>query len=90
MYWPSVTSPVKEYGEVIVHLQNEVQLADHTVRTFLLQREKDKRKVKQFHFTAWPDFGVPEHPTPLLKFVRKVESSNPVASGPVIVHCRLV
>ena len=46
--------------------------------------------MKQLHFTAWPDFGVPEHPTPLLRFVHKVSNANPENAGSMIVHCRLV
>ena len=90
MYWPPANKRVQVHGLIRVQLQEELYLSDHTIRTFSLQKEKgDERIVKQFHFTAWPDFGVPEHPTPLLRFIRKVESSNPVNAGPVIVHCRL-
>ena len=44
----------------------------------------------QYHFTVWPDHGVPEHPTPLLHFTRKVALAHPDDSGPMIVHCRCV
>lgn len=37
----------------------------------------DVREVKQFHFTAWPDHGVPSNPTNLLTFVRKVKAYEP-------------
>lgn len=48
----------------------------------------EKREVRQFQFTAWPDHGVPDHPTPLLMFMRRVKASNPSDAGPLIVHCR--
>jgi len=44
--------------------------------------------VKQFHFTVWPDHGVPEYPTALLAFRRRVRAYNPADAGPLIVHCR--
>eukprot|EP00731_Ephydatia_muelleri_P019085 Em0011g1125a len=34
------------------------------------------RKVTQFHFTGWPDHGVPEYATSLLAFHRKVKSQH--------------
>jgi len=34
----------------------------------------DARDVKQFHFTSWPDHGVPAHPTGLLSYVRRVKA----------------
>ena len=50
----------------------------------------EKREVRQFQFTAWPDHGVPDHPTPLLLFMRRVRAMTPTDSGPLVVHCRLV
>lgn len=46
-----------------------------------------RREVKHFQYTAWPDHGVPDHPTQFLMFVRRVRNSNPTDSGPVVVHC---
>lgn len=48
----------------------------------------EKREVRQFQFTAWPDHGVPEHPTPFLAFLRRVKACNPPDAGPMAVHCR--
>lgn len=46
-----------------------------------------RREIKHFQFTAWPDHGVPDHPTSFLMFLRRVKSSNPIDSGPIVVHC---
>lgn len=48
----------------------------------------EKREVRQFQFTAWPDHGVPDHPTAFLMFLRRVQAMNPIDVGPIIVHCR--
>lgn len=48
----------------------------------------EKREVRHFQFTAWPDHGVPEHPTPFLAFLRRVKACNPPDAGPMVVHCR--
>jgi protein tyrosine phosphatase len=43
----------------------------------------------QFHYTAWPDFGVPESPTAFLEFlfaIRREKVLDDVDSPPVI-HC---
>ncbi len=72
-----------------MHIQEILTLADYTVRTFSVQKEgsKEERILMHFHYTVWPDHGVPDHPTPLLHFVRKVASSNPTNAGPIVVHC---
>lgn len=57
----------------------------------LLQRGYNEiREVKQFHFTGWPDHGVPYNATGLLSFIRRVKLSNPPSAGPIVVHCRCV
>jgi cadherin 5 type 2 (VE-cadherin) len=46
------------------------------------------RIVRHFHFTTWPDFGVPEPPKTLVKFVRAFrERCSPDSNKPIIVHC---
>ena len=72
-----------------VHIQEILILAEYTVRTFSVTKDdsKDERIVTQYHYTIWPDHGVPEYPTSLLHFVRKVMVSNPPNSGPIVVHC---
>ncbi len=86
-YWPDDRGCL--YGGIRVHIQEILTLADYTVRTFSIQKEgsKEERILTQFHYTVWPDHGVPDHPTPLLHFVRKVTSSNPTNAGPIVVHC---
>jgi hypothetical protein len=48
----------------------------------------DRREVKQFQYTAWPDHGVPDYPGPFLQFLRRIGTMNPQDAGPVITHCR--
>jgi len=48
----------------------------------------DRREVKQFHYTAWPDFGVPDHPNPVIAFIRRISNFKRTSDGPDIMHCR--
>ena len=52
------------------------------------EKKDETREVKQFHYTSWPDFGVPEHPSPIITFMRRIAQSKPKQAGPVVVHCR--
>ena len=47
-------------------------------------------KVKQYHFTSWPDHGVPEYATSMLSFHKRVISQHKTSRGPILVHCRYV
>jgi hypothetical protein len=44
--------------------------------------------VKQFHFTAWPDHGVPTQAGPILAFRRKVRAHDVSHAGVMVIHCR--
>ncbi|XP_074979431.1 receptor-type tyrosine-protein phosphatase S isoform X15 [Caretta caretta] len=86
-YWPG--RGTETYGMIQVTLLDTIELATFCVRTFSLHKNgsSEKREVRQFQFTAWPDHGVPEYPTPFLAFLRRVKTCNPPDAGPIIVHC---
>ncbi len=44
-------------------------------------------KTTQYHFTTWPDHGVPDYATPVLAFHRRVKSQHNPSKGPILVHC---
>uniref|UniRef100_A0A7E4UZT9 protein-tyrosine-phosphatase n=1 Tax=Panagrellus redivivus TaxID=6233 RepID=A0A7E4UZT9_PANRE len=86
-YWP--TKGMANYGRITVKLMDTVELAHYTIRTLQLEHrdEKELREVKQLQYTAWPDHGVPDHPTPFLMFLKRVKALNSKESGPIISHC---
>lgn len=45
--------------------------------------------ISHFHYTTWPDFGVPESPASFLNFLFKVRESGCLSPehGPAVVHC---
>jgi receptor-type tyrosine-protein phosphatase gamma len=91
LYWPK--EGVETYGAIQVKLLQEVVMATYILRTFSIVNTKVKKKqiaertVYQYHYTNWPDHGVPDHPLPVLSFVRKSAAANPPNGGPIIVHC---
>ncbi|XP_061425100.1 receptor-type tyrosine-protein phosphatase mu-like isoform X1 [Lethenteron reissneri] len=85
-YWPDDTQLL---GDIAVTLLHTELLAEYVIRTFSVKRKGyfDALEVRQFHFTGWPDHGVPAFATGLLSFVRRVKASNPPEAGPIITHC---
>lgn len=49
----------------------------------------DKREVLHFHYTTWPDFGVPTSPTAFLNFLKEVREAGALSPevGPAVIHC---
>ncbi|TRZ02636.1 hypothetical protein DNTS_000622 [Danionella cerebrum] len=78
-YWPS--RGTETYGMIQVSMLDMVELATYS------NGSSEKREIRQFQFMAWPDHGVPEYPTPILAFLRRVKTCNPPDAGPMLVHC---
>lgn len=62
---------------------------------FVSQQEEQldsTRLIRHFHYTVWPDHGVPETTQSLIQFVRTVRDyiNRTPDTGPTVVHCRYV
>ncbi|NXH22672.1 PTN2 phosphatase, partial [Bucco capensis] len=92
-YWPAREEEVMTFNETGFH----VRLVSEDVKSYytvhLLRLENinsgESRMIFHFHYTTWPDFGVPESPASFLNFLFKVRESgslNP-EHGPAVIHC---
>ncbi|KAK3540342.1 hypothetical protein QTP70_029571 [Hemibagrus guttatus] len=92
-YWPQ-----KEEREAIFEDTNfKLTFVSEDVKSYYTVRQlelenlstQETREILHFHYTTWPDFGVPESPASFLNFLFKVRESGCLNSdqGPVVVHC---
>ncbi|XP_056017459.1 receptor-type tyrosine-protein phosphatase T-like [Ostrea edulis] len=87
-YWPNSSDKIKK-GNISIRNQKENVYADYVIRYFRLQNSADKaeRDVCMFHYTQWPDHGVPE-PLALVVFHRHVLKISVEHPGKyTLVHC---
>ncbi|EHB13465.1 Receptor-type tyrosine-protein phosphatase H, partial [Heterocephalus glaber] len=89
-YWPLDAQPCI-HGHLQVALVGEEVTEDWAVRDLqLLHTEEQKTlPVRQFHYLAWPDHGVPPSPDPLLAFWRVLRQwlDETSEGGRPVVHC---
>ncbi|XP_026058835.1 uncharacterized threonine-rich GPI-anchored glycoprotein PJ4664.02 isoform X3 [Carassius auratus] len=87
-YWPSGTN---HYQNISVTTTSEIDLESWTIRDFRIKNVKtaETRYVRQFHFTAWPDHGVPQTTEVLIDFRHLVREHMDQYSrhSPTVVHC---
>lgn len=88
-YWPS--KQAQDYGDITVAMTSEVVLPEWTIRDFVVKnmQNSESHPLRQFHFTSWPDHGVPDTTDLLINFrylVRDYMKQIPPES-PILVHC---
>nr|KAF6438779.1 protein tyrosine phosphatase receptor type J [Molossus molossus] len=88
-YWPS--KQAKDYGDITVAMTSEIVLPEWTIRDFTVKNNQTSgsHPLRQFHFTSWPDHGVPDTTDLLINFrylVRDYMKQSPPES-PILVHC---
>ncbi|XP_054617384.1 receptor-type tyrosine-protein phosphatase beta [Dunckerocampus dactyliophorus] len=90
-YWPAHKEALY-YGELVVQMTSESVLPEWTVREFRITSESGgglARLLRHFHFTVWPDHGVPDSTHSLVQFVMTVRDfvDRSGGAGPSVVHC---
>jgi len=93
-YWPADTdTEAMKFEEAGLEVEN-VGLTPgqhYNISTLRLTNTNsdETRDVLHFHYTTWPDFGVPSCPDTFLEFLGAVRESGSLESscGPAVVHC---
>nr|XP_011451000.2 receptor-type tyrosine-protein phosphatase kappa isoform X5 [Crassostrea gigas] len=85
-YWPE-PNETKDYAGIKVKFVSVESHPDFSIRTFHIQKDGENRTIKQFHYTTWPDHGVPKFGHSLLLMRQKIRTYDPLNNGPPIVHC---
>lgn len=92
-YWPTTEELQMSFTDTgfVVRLLSEEDQSYYTIRVLELQNTMtgESREIYHFHYTTWPDFGVPESPASFLNFLFKVRESGSLGPehGPSVVHC---
>ncbi|XP_074639935.1 LOW QUALITY PROTEIN: tyrosine-protein phosphatase non-receptor type 2 [Gouania willdenowi] len=92
-YWPTTEEFQMSFSDTgfAVRLLSEEDHSHYIMRVLELQNLKigESREIYHFHYTTWPDFGVPESPAAFLSFLFKVRESGSLDTehGPAVVHC---
>ncbi|KAL3879927.1 hypothetical protein ACJMK2_032203 [Sinanodonta woodiana] len=85
LYWPVEKTQRKLFGIVSVRLLDTDVFADYDMRILEMTVGNKSKRLIQFHYTAWPDKGVPKAASSIVQFWRSV--NRVPTKTPVVVHC---
>lgn len=96
-YWPDAQTGEKKFGDFVVSHVHEKRYSDYIIRDLKLrqvsaespvEKEKDEeRMIVQYHYLVWKDFVAPEHPSGILKFIKRINEEYSLEKGPILIHC---
>ena len=87
-YFPDVENPKVSYtsalGTFVANLIDQQSAHDFTIRKISLQivGKSEPRTITHYHYTGWPDHGVPDNPTSFVKFFLYLSSLGVLPSIP--------
>ena len=69
-------------------IDSTLMYSNHTFFLQCYDLNSENLTVTHYHFTSWPDFGVPDHAMPFLKFIIRVRKDHDKNKNvPLLVHC---
>lgn len=87
-YWPAgLNEPMPLLDGFHVKWTDVEEFPDFVIRTLEMVKDGQTAQVKQFHYTSWPDHGVPESTAGTLMMLRKARDARVGHPGPMVVHC---
>jgi protein tyrosine phosphatase len=93
-YWPDESNgfPAQlAYGAFTVSVLSKQETRIYVRRKISIRSGSQTRTVDHFHYTVWPDHGVPETTVELVEFrhavLRAANESVSPNPGPTVVHC---
>lgn len=94
-YWSEEPDVECQFGKYFVRLLKSREICpDFLVRTMRLRwtsegddKIEEERTVCQFHYSLWPDHGIPTQVRPLLEMVRLIRDCQASETLPVLIHC---
>ncbi|XP_076588486.1 phosphatidylinositol phosphatase PTPRQ [Chaetodon auriga] len=85
-YWPEDNKPMSVFSDILISKVSEEVLPDWTVRTLRVEKHGHYILVRHFNYTSWPEHGVPESCSTLIKFVKAVRAHRH-DNTTIVVHC---
>ena len=98
-YWPSIANQTLSFHNFSLTLKKTETQKGFIIRQLLLKNlsTEESRDLFHYHYSEWPDYGVPESPNQICSLIKiifstierekAVKQQEDTNNGPMIVHC---
>uniref|UniRef100_A0A8C9YDQ2 protein-tyrosine-phosphatase n=1 Tax=Sander lucioperca TaxID=283035 RepID=A0A8C9YDQ2_SANLU len=75
------------FGRFLLRVTDSWEKDGFTVTDMEIQLCLERRPIRHYWFTSWPDHHIPQCTAPLLRLVEEPITATVRGAGPIIVHC---
>ncbi|XP_066283217.1 tyrosine-protein phosphatase non-receptor type 12-like isoform X2 [Branchiostoma lanceolatum] len=86
-YWAN-RGEEKTFGDITVTMEDQSKITEDFLRRIIVAKKgSETRQIVQFHYTTWPDHGVPLSPRSIIDLIRQFRQVQPTDDSPICIHC---
>ncbi|XP_035677377.1 tyrosine-protein phosphatase non-receptor type 12-like [Branchiostoma floridae] len=86
-YWAN-RGEEKTFGDITVSMEDQNKITEDFLRRIIVAKKgSETRQLVQFHYTTWPDHGVPLSPRSIIDLIGQFRQVQPMDDSPICVHC---
>uniref|UniRef100_A0A0B7AHF1 protein-tyrosine-phosphatase n=2 Tax=Arion vulgaris TaxID=1028688 RepID=A0A0B7AHF1_9EUPU len=78
----------EEFGNITVYTETEEKImSDCVQRNFQVVKGDEVRHVTQYHYSGWPDHGIPDDAGHIRDMIGFMRQTRHIDQAPLLVHC---
>ncbi|XP_033114598.1 tyrosine-protein phosphatase non-receptor type 22-like [Anneissia japonica] len=86
-YWCEENEDL-QFGDISVQqINQECITKDFLIRKLNVHKGEEEKEILQFHYTSWPDHGVPSSVEAIINMVKKMRNRQLDDKKPLLIHC---
>ncbi|CAL1527087.1 unnamed protein product [Lymnaea stagnalis] len=86
-YWNDANKS-EDFGDISVYTEMEEEIAsDFIQRKLRVTKGEETRMLTQFHYSGWPDHGIPDDPAHIRDLIGIMRRTRQNDEAPLLIHC---
>uniref|UniRef100_A0A1B6CLA7 protein-tyrosine-phosphatase n=1 Tax=Clastoptera arizonana TaxID=38151 RepID=A0A1B6CLA7_9HEMI len=86
-YFPEKDGEILNFEDITVICKSTVTLQNYILRQFFISENDTVKILQHFHWSEWPDFGIPSSTETMLEFCKSIKKHTKNKEFNITVHC---